>query len=247
MMSKFALCLPVYNEEFGIQNYLLEISHHLGADIDLIVLNDASKDETMSQLETTTNRLPNLYILSNETNLGHGRSVRRLVDFALMSGFDCILTIDGDGQVSGEELQKFFKYCVEMKFGYCEGIRTNRSDPMYRKFVSALTRLIVFSFSGKYPMDGNTPIRFYDSKNAKTLWTMVPEYSIVPNIHISIASRRLKMNLHHFRVITRDRLGTEKIGSTWKEGRKSLQAFPPRKFISFCWSAMREILRLLIR
>lgn len=246
-MFKSALCLPVYNEEFGIQKYLLEISHHLGSDIDLIVLNDASKDETMSQLETATKWLPNLCILSNETNLGHGRSVRRLVDFALMSGYGHIYTVDGDGQVSGEELEKFLKFCVEMRLGYCEGIRANRSDPVYRKIVSTFTRLLVFTFSGKYPMDGNTPIRFYDSEIAKTLWTMVPEYSIVPNIHISIASRRLKIKLHDFRVITRDRLGKEKMGSTWKEERKGLQAFPPKKFITFCWSAMREILRTLIR
>jgi len=88
-------------------------------------------------------------------------------------------------------------------------------------------------------------VRFYNSEIAKILWAEVPNNSIVPNIHISIASRRLRLNIHNVNIFTRDRIDTEKLGSTWQEKRKRHQSIPPRKFIVFCWKAIREIYGLL--
>jgi glycosyltransferase involved in cell wall biosynthesis len=241
---KIAICMPVYNEEQGIESYIKELRESFNHFYHLIIVNDASTDNTAVKLESISKNVEGLFILINAMNLGHGRSMRRAVKHALENKYDAIVTVDGDGQVPAIELLKFTQESLSQNFAYCEGVRINRVDPIYRKLVSLFTRVIVFLLTARYPRDANTPVRYYSLGLGEKLWDQVPEDSIIPNLQMSIIARRRSMKIPIRFVSTTTRRSATSLGSTWQDhGKKKKTYVPPRKFLKFCKLSFQEIFR----
>lgn len=90
---KTLLIIPAYNEEKNIENTIKKILDLHNPDIDYIIINDGSTDNTLEILENNHFNYLNL-----PANLGIGGAVQTGYKYALYNNYDIAIQFDGDGQ-----------------------------------------------------------------------------------------------------------------------------------------------------
>lgn len=90
---KVLVIVPAYNEEQNIVNTILDIQGHGAAEVDYLVINDCSTDQTERVLKQK-----GANYLSLPVNLGIGGGVQTGYRYALEHGYDIAIQFDGDGQ-----------------------------------------------------------------------------------------------------------------------------------------------------
>ena len=91
-----SVVVPVFNEAGAAPALAREIAAAFrGRDIEILFVDDSSRDETREQLAALQPDLPALRILTHAANAGQSRAVRTGV---LAARSDIIVTLDGDGQ-----------------------------------------------------------------------------------------------------------------------------------------------------
>ena len=237
-MPDLAIVMPVYNEGGIINIFLDELERNFGKySVDYFVVDDASLDSTREDLSRMSEIMPNLSVFRNETNLGHGPSMIKALTLGQRSGASKILSIDGDGQFYGIELLNLFEFSVTNDFDVIEGIRTNRKEPFFRKVVSLVTRLLIYSRTRKATADANTPARIYRNESLDEILGDVHVDSPIPNLHISAIVRVNNFRLGTYDLKSRQRLSDVSTGSTWGKGQKVL---PNKRFLQFCKRAIMD-------
>jgi glycosyltransferase involved in cell wall biosynthesis len=99
-LGRTAAVVPAYNEAGAIRRVIEEI-HAFDTAIDVVVVDDASTDDTAAIAESfgaTVLRLP--------FNVGIGGAVQTGFRYALAEGYDTAVRLDGDGQHDAAELEK---------------------------------------------------------------------------------------------------------------------------------------------
>lgn len=111
-INKLSVIIPAYNEARTIRQLLELVAAIPTAQTskEIIVVNDASKDNTLELAQTvaakqTTNQIT-FKLLTNETNLGKSRSVRRGI---LASSGDLVVIQDADLEYEPAELAEFLE------------------------------------------------------------------------------------------------------------------------------------------
>lgn len=89
---KVLLIIPAYNEEENILNTCNKIKE-FSDELDFIVINDGSKDNTLKILQE--NNLNHINLINN---LGIGGAVQTGYKYAYENGYDIAIQFDGDGQ-----------------------------------------------------------------------------------------------------------------------------------------------------
>ena len=89
------LLILAHNEELNIQNVLKDVHSNFEK---IIVINDASKDNTGKILDKLKNEYENLLIVNNDKNLGAGKSFFIGIEKFLEIDSDTLVKVDGDGQ-----------------------------------------------------------------------------------------------------------------------------------------------------
>ena len=93
---KVLIIIPAYNEEESIEkviNKLKKDTENIQHQIDYLVVNDCSKDNTKSILQSN-----DMNFVSLPINLGIGGGVQTGYKYALYNNYDIAIQIDGDGQ-----------------------------------------------------------------------------------------------------------------------------------------------------
>ncbi len=120
-MKRIAAIVPAYNEETAISAVVndinsLAISNQLL--IDVIVVNDCSKDSTAEIISKL-----NCIALNLPINLGIGGAVQTGFRYAFENGYDYAVQIDGDGQHPASEIPKIVNLAVTGGFDVVIGSR----------------------------------------------------------------------------------------------------------------------------
>ena len=237
-MKSVAITMPVYNEEQGVAEFILEIGSSL-RDYKVVfsVINDCSTDGTIEKIMELTQMGVEIILKNNEHNMGHGVSTRRGLEEALSLRSDLILSVDGDGQFLGEEIANIVKLSIENPDCVIEGVRKNRSEPYYRRVVTNFTRLLVMSRTFKLVKDANTPLRAYPPALLTRILSKVPSQALTPNLFISVISRIMKTKIIESDVTSISRRGQIAEGVTWGPTKKNI---PPKKYVIFCLRAIKQ-------
>ena len=101
--SKIVVIIPAYNEEKSIGPLIDEIRKEVPF-LDIIVINDGSRDETASVA-----RSKNVVVLDLPCNLGVGGAVQAGYRYTYEKGYDFVIRVDGDGQHPPDEIPKLIK------------------------------------------------------------------------------------------------------------------------------------------
>lgn len=99
-MTKWLAALPVFNEEGYVDNVLAEVSKY--AD-NILVVNDGSTDGTMDRLK----KWPSVNVVNHEVNRGYGAALKSAFQFAIENRYDCLVTLDCDGQHQPMRIPRF--------------------------------------------------------------------------------------------------------------------------------------------
>ncbi|MES2591407.1 MAG: glycosyltransferase family 2 protein [Bacteroidota bacterium] len=121
MSIRIAAIVPAFNEEAAIGAVVRDINAMAKSEqllIDVIVVNDCSKDDTakvISDLECIPLNLP--------INLGIGGAVQTGFKYAYKNGYDFAIQVDGDGQHPASEIPKIVNAAVSNGFDVVIGSR----------------------------------------------------------------------------------------------------------------------------
>jgi len=134
--------IPTYNESLAIADLIKQIAK-LG--LAVIVIDDGSVDDTV-KIATACGAK----VLINPRNMGKGASLIRGYNDALQSGFDAVISMDGDGQHSPDDLLTFIQKAQNSQSVLIVGNRmgTTKGMPVLRvitnflmsKFISLVVR-----------------------------------------------------------------------------------------------------------
>ncbi len=235
---RVAVVVPAYNEE-AIHEFLAEIEESLApvtASLTFLVVDDCSTQEL--ELPQGGACLPlgsDLQVLRNTANRGHGPTALRAWSEGLLLSPDVVLHVDGDGQFLGEDFPLLLS-AMAGRDGVV-GRRRGRREPWFRRILSWVARSMV----GEVARDVNSPLRAYRPSALQRLIAHVPCDSVVPHLHFAALHHRLELDVHEIEVTHRERRGHSAVGTTWQTRRRGLAVLPPRRLLTFAWTAWREL------
>lgn len=110
---KLSVVIPAYNEEQSLPESLPQIYDRLskaGIDHEIVVINDNSKDSTLTVLEKMSEDIPSLVFYTNKGPNGFGYAIRYGLD--RFKG-DCVAIMMADMSDSPDDLVAFYRKMVE--------------------------------------------------------------------------------------------------------------------------------------
>ena len=142
-MSTLVL-IPAYNEEDNILNTCADLEQHC-PDMDMLVINDCSRDRTLQLLEDHRINHLNLTV-----NLGIGGAVQAGYQYARDHGYEIAIQFDGDGQHEAEYLHALIQpildgeadIAIGSRFIEREGFQSSRTRRMGINLLSRLINLL---------------------------------------------------------------------------------------------------------
>lgn len=114
---KCLIIVPAYNEEENIYSVVNSIKSSNPL-VDVLVVNDGSKDDTYKEAVRAGARVVNL-----KTNIGIGGAVQSGYIYALHNDYDMAVQIDGDGQHNPKDLEKLIGAMSEGHYNMVIGSR----------------------------------------------------------------------------------------------------------------------------
>jgi dolichol-phosphate mannosyltransferase len=140
IQNNISIVIPVYNEQDSIGHLIQELQSPETSLFEIVVVDDASRDDTFRQLKNLQNQYPNLSLVRHKKNMGQSAAV---VTGVRAAKFDWIVTLDGDGQNDPADIPKLIEAANHiLQSGVmkvvCLGYRVNRQDTPLRKLSSVI-------------------------------------------------------------------------------------------------------------
>lgn len=155
-MSKILIVIPAYNEALNIKKTITNLQEY-AADMDYIIINDGSKDNTEEIIKENGYNCINGFL-----NLGLFGAVQTGFKYALKYDYDIVIQFDGDGQHSAAYLHKMVSE-VDKGNDIVIGSRFVSSKKPFtaRMFGSRLISLAIKVVTGKRIKDPTSGLRAY--------------------------------------------------------------------------------------
>lgn len=135
---EISVVVPVHDEEGAAAALAQEIAAAFaGRAVEIIFVDDASRDATRARLEALKPSLPSLRVLAHEKNAGQSRAVRTGV---LAARAPVVVTLDGDGQNDPADAPRLVLRLVTggPDLGMVGGRRARRQDSAAKRFASRI-------------------------------------------------------------------------------------------------------------
>ena len=152
--------IPAYDEEDGIEGVIDRLSAlDLGTDVEILVVNDGSKDGTGAVLERLKEKYSKLRTIDHGWNRGYGA--------ALKTGFEAartevVVITDADGTYPEDRIRDLLNYIdagAEMAIGSRTGANVN--IPLIRRPAKSCLRLLASFLAGTRIPDLNSGLRAF--------------------------------------------------------------------------------------
>lgn len=164
---RLSIALPCYNEEQNIEGTIADLrswAQKEGIALQIVAVDDGSKDGTWTVLQSLRQTVPELTLVRHERNLGYGSAVRSGCDAATM---DFVGFMDSDGQFRAEDWSKLLPFLTEFQF--VTGRRLHRADPFIRKLNAKLFGILTFLVLGMWIRDINCAMKVWH----RPLWKRI--------------------------------------------------------------------------
>lgn len=143
-MKNFSIVIPAFNEELNIANLVSEIVNSLKNytfDYELIIVNDASEDNTSNTILDLIKTVSiKIILIENKKNKGQSYSIKKGIE---ESKYDTIVTIDGDGQNNPADIAKLIQiYFADEDIYLVGGLRIKRMDNLLKIISSRLANFV---------------------------------------------------------------------------------------------------------
>lgn len=182
MSSRFdvVVVMPVYNEQDGIAKVIgdwLGLQERLGIRLQLLVLDDGSRDNTGKVLDALPAD-PRLTIV-HKPNSGHGPTILAGYHRAVAEA-EWVFQTDSDDEIPAGQFADLWaaREGVDAVFGY----RVGRQQSLPRAFVSGVSRLLLGANRPGRVRDPNCPFRLLRASVLREAIALIPPDTFAPNI-----------------------------------------------------------------
>lgn len=154
-MDKFAVLIPVYNEE----NNVIQLATELEAlELRYLFIDDGSTDKTVTNLW-----MEDLPYLAYFPNRGKGYAIKLGARYLIKEGYEWILIMDGDGQCAVSDIEKFDSALLfgEQEYAIFIGNRlwTKHLMPSVRYYTNKIMSWLISKIAGQYIPDSQCGFR----------------------------------------------------------------------------------------
>lgn len=138
-----SIIIPVYNEGENIRQLIDEVSVHMNGqrDYEIIVVDDASTDDTSAVLVKCRGQYGQLRVLSHRERCGQSTAIATGIEAAVAPW---IVTMDGDGQNDPADVPRLYQAMQEAddRIRLIAGYRKKRNDTLLKRFSSRLANSV---------------------------------------------------------------------------------------------------------
>lgn len=203
MPSRILIIVPAFNEAASIEIVLRDIHTHQ-KDADIVVIDDASADDTAAQAEAA-----GAAVLRLPINLGIGGAVQTGFRFARRRGYNYAVQVDGDGQHPAAAIQDLIDVvasgtadaAIGSRFLDAKGFQSTPLRRIGIVLFQWLTRLT----TGQRFTDATSGFRAY---NAAAIGFLADTYpSDYPEVESVVILRRNRFRIAEVPVTMRERRG----------------------------------------
>jgi len=186
-VAKVAVLIPAYCEEQTVGDVVSKARNYLP---DVIVVDDASTDETAARAEAA-----GAVVLRREKNGGKGEALPQGFRYILAQGFDAVITLDADGFHDPDEIPRFLEAYQRTHIPVLIGNRMAdiQCIPVVRRWTIRMMRYWLDRLLGVYVPDPPCGFRFY---RCDVLPFILEEKSSLPSEFetlLNIAFRRIRV------------------------------------------------------
>jgi len=170
----FTIVVPLYNEAENVENLINEIYSvfkvYKQIEYEIILVNDASNDNTPEILNSLEKKYQNLKTINNKKNVGQSFS---LINGIKSSKFNTIVTLDGDCQNNPADIPKLLKkYNSDNDIGLVGGLRLKRKDTIIKKISSKIANKVRKIILNDKCDDTGCSLKVFDKK----IFIKLPEF-----------------------------------------------------------------------
>ena len=170
----FTIVIPLYNEAENVENLINEIYSvfkvYKPIEYEIILVNDASNDNTPEILNSLEKKYQNLKTINNKKNVGQSFS---LINGIKSSKFNTIVTLDGDCQNNPADIPKLLKkYNSDNDIGLVGGLRLKRKDTIIKKISSKIANKVRKIILNDKCDDTGCSLKVFDKK----IFIKLPEF-----------------------------------------------------------------------
>ena len=134
--KKISVIMSAYNSEDSVENSITSILNQTYEDLELLIMDDASTDNTFKICESLKNKDQRIKLYKNKSNLGLTKSLNKLI--SLSSG-EIIARQDSDDLSKKERIEKQLKFLEENNLDAC----TSRAKIMYSQKITPRFSLLL--------------------------------------------------------------------------------------------------------
>jgi dolichol-phosphate mannosyltransferase len=133
MACRWLTALPVYNEVRYVHAVLDEVARYSP---EILVVDDGSTDGTAALLAARGD----VHVITHVENRGYGAGLRSAFAFAIRHRYDCLVTIDCDGQHEPQRIPGFVRACRQADIvsgsRYLKKFRGDSAPPAQRRWIN---------------------------------------------------------------------------------------------------------------
>jgi len=143
-MDSLTFIIPAYNDETTVETVIrraVAAGRRLNIPFDILVINDASTDETGKVLSRLTRQIKELSVITHAVNAGYGRTIKELYQKADRTW---LFSIPGDYQIEPGELTKLWsrRENADMIIGWRRARRDVPSRLRQSRIYNAILRIL---------------------------------------------------------------------------------------------------------
>ncbi len=209
--KKISVVIPIYNEEANLPSLLprlLPVLDNLARPYDVILVDDGSRDNSISILKTFAQNYPGrIQVVELSRNFGQHPAI--LAGFSYVTG-DVVVTLDADLQNPPEEIPKLIGL-IDQGYDVVGGIRQQRQDSFFRRFASKIVNRVTVSFTGMELSNFGCMLRAYSRDVVDQINKCQENSTFIPALGLLFAHNPTEVKVAHAA-----RAGGESKYSLWR-------------------------------
>lgn len=162
--SNIIILMPAFNEENTIEKVIADIRHNT-RDIDILVVDDGSKDKTSEKAKKT-----GAIVIRHIYNMGYGAALQTGFKYALKKNYDYAIQVDADGQHDPKSIHNLLSVVTNNEADVALGSRflgqKNYTPTFAKKLGMIFFSIIATIFTGNKVTD---PTSGFQALNKKVI------------------------------------------------------------------------------
>lgn len=200
-MPEISIILPAKNESLGLKQLLPDLKA-LHAEAEIIVVNDASRDDTIEVCKQNKTK-----VVNQPYTMGNGAAVKA---GARAASGNILVFMDADGQHEAKDISKLLEE-LEKGFDMVVGARsTNSHRPVFRRFANAAYNWLASMMTGYKIQDLTSGFRAVRARKFRKFLYLLPNGFSYPTT-ITMAFFRSGFPIAYVPVEMKQRIGKSKI------------------------------------